>query len=168
MLHSCSRTSPTCLPRVCFIATAIRRSHSTCCYYYYYYYYYYHYQITHVCIALSTTSIFELHLQFSPNCTPAKYLLTRFCWLSGTNIQTPAKILTTTYMHGGPRHVSRTTFWFVTHTDTQTRWKQYHLSLLRLVKILNVKKQQKPDKISSVYWDRLKSVAADWLRPKYV
>jgi len=34
MLHSCSRTSPTCLPRVCFIATAVRRSHSTCYYYY--------------------------------------------------------------------------------------------------------------------------------------
>jgi len=33
MLHSCPRTSPTCLPRVCFIA--VRRSHSTCyCYYY--------------------------------------------------------------------------------------------------------------------------------------
>jgi len=32
MLHSCSRTSPTGLPRVCFIVTAVRRSqsHSTC------------------------------------------------------------------------------------------------------------------------------------------
>ena len=28
----------TCLPRVCFIATAVRRSHSSCYYYYYYYY----------------------------------------------------------------------------------------------------------------------------------
>ena len=32
MLHSCSRTSPTCLPRDCFIATAVRWSHSTCYY----------------------------------------------------------------------------------------------------------------------------------------
>jgi len=36
MLYSCSRTSPTCLPRVCFIVTAVRRSHSTCYYCYYY------------------------------------------------------------------------------------------------------------------------------------
>ena len=35
----------TCLPRVCFIATAVRRSHSSCYYYYYYYYHHYYYRI---------------------------------------------------------------------------------------------------------------------------
>ena len=41
-----------------------------------------------------------------------------------------------TYLHTTPRYISRTTFWFVdTHTQThkQTRWKQYQLSLRRLV-----------------------------------
>jgi len=35
------------------------------------------------------------------------------------------------------RHIFRTTFWFVdTHTDRQTRWKQYQLSLSRLVNVI--------------------------------
>ena len=50
----------TCLPRVCFIATAVRRSHSSCYYYYYYYY---------------GTAVYRGLIQVVPECWPLERAL---------------------------------------------------------------------------------------------
>jgi len=61
----------------------------------------------------------------SPTCCNAM-VLTRFCCLHRTNLQTPAKVHATTYMLVHTiRYVSITCFWYCWHTHTHTHTYTY-------------------------------------------
>ena len=67
-----------------------------------------------VLLSIRTTHVLEVDLHFAPNYTPAKFhvcisngcnaiMLTRFCWLSRTNVHTCQN--TRNHLHGGPHCV---------------------------------------------------------------
>jgi len=89
-----------------------------------------------MCNRTTTTPVFEVHLQFGRNYTPAKFrvyisigcnavVLTRFCRLGGTN-----RLANVTYQNTR-NHIQgmspEPSFWFM-NSARNTRWKQYWLS----------------------------------------